>query len=78
MRKLDREGIAALFDAAALYHEKHSRGPGAAAICICGAGGGGSKACRGLKLLRDLFEFADLDDPKWRQRFEFIQGMFNR
>lgn len=71
--ELDAEGIRELRVAAQEYHNRHSRGPGAAAMCICGNGTGGSKACRGLAVIRDLFRYANFDDPQWRERFEFVQ-----
>jgi hypothetical protein len=74
---LDAEGLRALFEAANEYHEKHSRGPGAAAMCVCGAGGGGSKACRGLGIIRDLFRYADFESTEWRERFEFVQRVLS-
>jgi hypothetical protein len=76
MRDLDAEGIEALFDAAGEYHKKHSKGAGGSAVCVCGAGCGGSKACRGLSILRDLFRYADFSDPNWKSRFEFVQQCF--
>jgi len=76
LRQLDIAGVIALFEAAGDYHQKHSTGPGGSAICVCGAGCGGSKACRGLSVIRDLFQYADLDDPKWRERFEFVRQCF--
>lgn len=74
MEEADREGLMALFDAAQEYHAKHSRGPGGAAICVCGMGGGGSKACRGLSILRDIFRYAKFDDPEWQKRFSKVQA----
>ncbi len=76
LRELDGEGVAALFDAAADYHKKHSKGAGGAAVCVCGAGCGGSKACRGLALVRDLFRYSDFDSHDHRKRFEYVQQFF--
>ncbi len=76
MRKYDAESIQALYKAAGEYHAKHSSGAGGAAICICGAGGGGSAACRGLSVLRELFTYADFDNPEWVEQFQFVQRQF--
>lgn len=78
LKELDTEGVRELFQAAGEYHQKHSKGPGAAAMCICGAGCGGSRACRGLGVLRDLFRYADFDDTKWIERFQFVRDCFDR
>lgn len=73
LKKLDAEGLRALFVACGEYHAKHNKGAGGARMCICGAGCGGSPACRGLSVLRDLFRYADFNSQEWRNRFEFVQ-----
>lgn len=78
LNELDVEGVRELFRAAEEYHQKHSKGPGGAAVCVCGSGGGGSKACRGLSVLRELFRYAEWGDPKWRERYEMLQQWFGR
>ena len=78
LRELDAAGVAALFVAAGEYHQKHCKGPGAAAVCICGAGIGGSPACRGLWVLRDLFRYGDPDNSAWRDRLQFVAECFDR
>ena len=75
LRELDTEGVRALRSACLEYHQKNSRGPGGAAMCVCGAGGGGSKACRGLAVIRDFFRYADMKRPEWQKRFEEIRAM---
>ena len=77
-RELDADGIAGLFRAVGEYHRKHSNGPGGAAICICGAGCDGSRACRGLEILCDLFRYAEWGDERWRERYEMLQRCFGR
>lgn len=76
LAELDAEGIQALFEAAADYHQKHCTvRAGATVICVCQRGGGQSAACRGLSVLQDFFRYANLDSEKWRTRFEQIQQM---
>lgn len=75
MDELAEEGFRALYEAANDYHVKHSTGIGAAAMCVCGAGGGGSKACRALAIMRDLFRYADFEDPKWVVQFDKVSRM---
>ena len=77
LQELDAEGVLALVEAAGEYHQKHSRGPGGAAMCICGAGGGGSKACRGLAVIRTFLRYAKWGDPEWQERYERLQRLFD-
>lgn len=76
--QLDAEGIRELFRACGDYHQKHSKGPGAAAVCVCGAGCGGSKACRGLSVVKEFLRYAKWGDPKWEKRYEQIASWFDR
>lgn len=76
LHKLDMEGVAALFDAAHEYHKKRARS-GGAAICICGMGSGGSKPCRGLRVLRDLF-MHEWGSEKGHEQWERIQRVMDR
>ncbi len=55
MQELDKQGIAALFEAAKDYHKKHSGPVGVSRTCICGEGHGGSDACRGLQAILSFF-----------------------
>lgn len=77
LQQLDEQGIDALFDACGEYHKARSR-PGGTAMCVCGMGGGGAAACRGLKLLHELFRNADLGDERWKAEFGRIQRMMDR
>ncbi len=76
--ELDSEGIRELFKAAGEYHNTHSKGPGGAAICICGAACGGSKACRGLSVIRTMLRYAKWGDPAWEERYEQLAQWFDR
>jgi hypothetical protein len=75
MRELDVEGIRELFVACQEYHQKHSRGPGGSAMCVCGFGCGGSKACRGLALVRDFFRHNDPESPEFSTRFAAMKSI---
>lgn len=74
--QLDKEGVRELFKACGEYHQKHSKGPGAAHMCICGNGQGGSKACRGISVIVAFLRYAEWGDPKWKDRYELIKEWF--
>lgn len=78
LKQLDEEGVHELFRACGEYHQKHSKGPGAAATCVCGTGCGGSKACRGLSVIREFLRYAEWGDPRCKERYELIQRWFDR
>jgi hypothetical protein len=78
LKELDAEGVRELFRACGEYHQKHSKGPGAAAMCVCGTGCGGSKACRGLSVVRGFLRDAEWGDPRWKVRYELMQQWFDR
>ena len=78
LQELDEEGVRELFRAACEYHEKHSKGPGGAARCVCGAACGGSKACRGLSVIRQFLRYAKWGDARWKNRYELIQQWFDK
>lgn len=77
LKELDAEGVRELFRACGEYHQKHSKGPGAAMVCICGAACGGSKACRGLSVIREFLLYAEWADPKCKERYEWIRHWFS-
>jgi hypothetical protein len=64
--------ILALKQACSEYHNKHSGGPGGAAICICGHACGGSAACNGLGMIRNLLRYHDPSSSDWEERRDII------